>query len=150
MTGDCVQSDGSHVPVRSPSMPWVGGGRWERRPWSGSAAVRWGGGRWGGRVGVPCVLSPEPGIVGRLEGTPRACSSPVLLRPPLCGGVPPPPPGTPCPFSGEAQRTRQGEEKEAQRQARSGDKGAPRRAGNQVPTGLPWTPLGKAAERAFS
>ena len=48
VTGDYAHSDGSHVPVRSCSVPWGGGGRWERRPWSGGAAVRRGGGRRGG------------------------------------------------------------------------------------------------------
>lgn len=40
------------------------------------------------RVAAPCVPSPELGIVGCLAGTPRARSSPALLRLPLCGGAP--------------------------------------------------------------
>lgn len=100
------------------------------------------------RVAAPCVPSPEPGLVGCPAGTPRARSSPALLRSPLCGGAPHMHPSALLQEKRRGQQ--QGEEREAQRQTRRGDKCAPCRVGSQVPTGLLWMPRGKATQGAFS
>lgn len=70
------------------------------------------------RVAAPCVPSPELGIVGCLAGTPRARSSPALLRLPLCGGAPHMHPSA---LLQERRRGQQREEREAQRQTRRGE-----------------------------
>lgn len=130
MTGDYAHSDGSHVPVRSRSVPWGGGGRWERRPWSGGAAVRRGGGRRGGwrECGSPASRAPRQAPWGAW----RAPLGPQFTSP-----APPTslrwhrPPQAPLPFFRRSTADKSGGGKGGAEQARRGDKGAPRRAGTR-------------------
>ena len=98
MTGDCAHSDGSHVLVRSPLCRVAGGqvGKetLERRRsgQTGRGLVRRGERK---RVEVPCVPSPEPGIVGRLV----APLAPAVHQPcSACLSAVAPPTCTPLPF----------------------------------------------------
>ena len=156
MTGDYAHSDGSHVPVRSRSVPWGGGGRWERRPWSGGAAVRRGGGRRGGwtECGSPASRAPRQAPWGAW----RAPLGPQFTSP-----APPTslrwhrPPQAPLPFFRRSTADKSGGGKGGAEQARRGDKGAPRRAGTRFPPASPghlWArPLGELShsseERLF-